>query len=196
MALGVAVTLWAAGHQRDRIEATRSAAFTKLERDSLRAVTDNLRACERLLRSVQTVFMASDAVSADEFATLYQTLRPRAEFPSLQALAYAERTPFEGGERHRQGPAVAEADDLAGNHAAASRLDVAAVADRQRTLHPADLDHHAQHRGHAAVQPEIRHLVEVAHEMTQQGRHRILHRIAAAGRLSWPTGLNELPEGR
>ena len=99
MALGVAVTLWAAGHQRDRIEATRSAAFTKLERDSLRAVTDNLRACERLLRSVQTVFMASDAVSADEFATLYQTLRPRAEFPSLQALAYAERTPFEGGER-------------------------------------------------------------------------------------------------
>ena len=99
MALGVAVTLWAAGHQRDRIEATRSAAFTKLERDSLRAVTDNLRACERLLRSVQTVFMASDAVSADEFATLYQTLRPRAEFPSLQALAYAERTPVEGGER-------------------------------------------------------------------------------------------------
>src|SRR5690606_33735170 len=50
------------------------------------------------LRSVQTVFLASDDVTGEEFGILYENLRPRSEFPSLQALAYAERRPgVDGG---------------------------------------------------------------------------------------------------
>ena len=100
LAIGVAVTFWASGQQQARADAARVAAFAKLEHDSLESVAESLRACERLLRAVQTVFLASDAVSPWEFTHLYANLRPRVEFPSLQALAYAERRDTPAGERY------------------------------------------------------------------------------------------------
>jgi diguanylate cyclase (GGDEF)-like protein/PAS domain S-box-containing protein len=54
-------------------------------------VADGLQACGRLLRAVQTVFIASNDVDAEEFSSLYGNLRPRDEFPSLQAIAYTRR---------------------------------------------------------------------------------------------------------
>ena len=91
LAIGVALTLWVSGLQYQRAGAEHRAAILQLEEDSFAGVAGSLQACERLLRSVQTVFLASDAVSADEFAHLYENLRPRMLFPSLQALAFAER---------------------------------------------------------------------------------------------------------
>src|SRR5690606_29784101 len=90
LAVGIALSFWVSGQQRERAAAERGAAFTKLADESFEAVADSLHACELLLRSVQTVFLASDDVTEQEFATLYDNLRPRTEFPSLQALAYAE----------------------------------------------------------------------------------------------------------
>src|SRR5690606_39968772 len=54
-------------------------------------VGDRLRTCEMLARSVQSLFLASAEVEPDEFDNLYENLRPRQRFPSLQAVAYAER---------------------------------------------------------------------------------------------------------
>jgi diguanylate cyclase (GGDEF)-like protein/PAS domain S-box-containing protein len=47
---------------------------------------------------VQTVFIASNDVDAEEFSSLYGNLRPRDEFPSLQAIAYTRR---DDGEHYR-----------------------------------------------------------------------------------------------
>jgi diguanylate cyclase (GGDEF)-like protein len=101
LVIGIALSFWVSGQQRERAAAERGAAFTKLADESFDAVADSLHACELLLRSVQTVFLASDDVTEDEFATLYENLRPRSEFPSLQALAYAERRPGPEGATDR-----------------------------------------------------------------------------------------------
>jgi diguanylate cyclase (GGDEF)-like protein/PAS domain S-box-containing protein len=96
--LGAALAFWASGHQRERAAAERQAAFAKLAQQSFDAIAGNLHACELLLRSVQTVFLASDDVNAAEFTNLYANLRPRGEFPSLQALAFARRQPGPDGD--------------------------------------------------------------------------------------------------
>ena len=93
LVLGTALTLWATNRQQEGADAERQAAFATLAQESVDAVAQDLHACELLLRSVQTVFLASDDITPAEFAHLYDNLRPRAEFPSLQALAYARREP-------------------------------------------------------------------------------------------------------
>ena len=92
LALGVAISYWVADRQQARVEHEQRAAFIRLAEDGQAAIVANLHACEMLLRSVQTVFLASEEVNATEFANIYKALKPRAEFPSLQALAYAQRT--------------------------------------------------------------------------------------------------------
>ena len=91
LALGVALSYWVAGRQQARAEREQRAEFVRLADAGQAAIIANLHACEMLLRSVQTVFLASEDVNAAEFANMYQALQPRAEFPSLQALAYAQR---------------------------------------------------------------------------------------------------------
>jgi len=98
--LGLALTAWAVSLQHRRALAQRQAEFSQAAREGTEAVAAGLRACGRLLRAVQTVFIASDSVDADEFAHLYSNLRPRDEFPSLQAIAYSRREPAPGGERY------------------------------------------------------------------------------------------------
>lgn len=90
---GLALTAWAASLQHRRASSARTAEFQQAAREGTAAVSEGLRACGRLLRAVQTVFIASTDVDADEFANLYGNLRPRDEFPSLQAIAYSARGP-------------------------------------------------------------------------------------------------------
>ncbi len=92
LALGVALSYWIADRQQARAEREQGAALIRLVEEGQEAIVANLHACEMLLRSVQTVFLASEDVNAAEFANMYQALQPRDEFPSLQALAYAQRT--------------------------------------------------------------------------------------------------------
>jgi diguanylate cyclase (GGDEF)-like protein len=99
--LGLGLTAWAASMQHRRVVAQRDAEFAQAAREGAEAVGAGLRACGRLLRAVQTVFIASEDVDAVEFAHLYGNLRPRGEFPSLQAIAYSPREPVAGGERYR-----------------------------------------------------------------------------------------------
>ncbi|HZX69567.1 MAG TPA: EAL domain-containing protein, partial [Rhodanobacter sp.] len=52
------------------------------------------------LRAVQTLFLASDEVTQPEFAGFYNNMRPREQFPSLLALAYAQLEPDPRGDRY------------------------------------------------------------------------------------------------
>ena len=115
LAIGIALSFWVSAQQRERSRVDRDVAFTKLANESFHAVADSLHSCELLLRAVQTVFLASDDVTPTEFANLYDNLRPRTEFPSLQALAYAERVPGPDGVGGRDRYITTLVQPVAGN---------------------------------------------------------------------------------
>ena len=74
--------------------------YTQLARTGYLALEGQLRGAEWLLRSVQTLFLASDEVTEAEFADFYENLHPREQFPSLVALAYAQREMQPDGEHY------------------------------------------------------------------------------------------------
>jgi diguanylate cyclase (GGDEF)-like protein/PAS domain S-box-containing protein len=111
--VGASLTFWACDRQRDRESAQRRAEVIRTEQESYTAVARSLGACERLLRSVQTVFLVSEFVSEHEFQDMYANLHPRSEFPSLQALAYAKREPAGSGERFITGMLAPEEGNAA-----------------------------------------------------------------------------------
>lgn len=86
-ALTVSMTL---AHHAALAKAER-AQFDRVAERSFDAVAGRLQACGNLVRSVQSVFLASEDVNAEEFRHLYANLRPRELFPSLQAMAVAIR---------------------------------------------------------------------------------------------------------
>jgi diguanylate cyclase (GGDEF)-like protein/PAS domain S-box-containing protein len=98
--LGLGLTVWASSLQHRRVVEQREADFAQAAREGTDAVAAGLQACGRLLRAVQTVFIASQDVDPAEFSHLYRNLRPRDEFPSLQAIAYSRREPAPGGDRY------------------------------------------------------------------------------------------------
>ncbi|MGH8072550.1 MAG: bifunctional diguanylate cyclase/phosphodiesterase [Lysobacter sp.] len=116
--LGVGLSVWFSQGQQQRVEARRHAELEATADTIAASVDDRLRTCEMLARSVQSLFLASAEVEPSEFENLYRNLRPRERFPSLQAVAYAER----GSDGHYVTTLVAPS---AGN-AAVKGLDVAA----------------------------------------------------------------------
>ena len=77
-------------HQSAVSRAERNQLERRAER-SFAAVQSQLQNCGLLVRTVQALFLASDQVTVREFDSIYSNLRPRELFPSLQAVAYAER---------------------------------------------------------------------------------------------------------
>ena len=91
LALGLSVSSLAAwSHHSTLAKSEREQLVHRAER-SFDAVQSQLKSCGVLARSVQALFLASDQVTESEFDNIYSTLRPREVFPSLQAMAYAER---------------------------------------------------------------------------------------------------------
>ena len=97
-ALGAALSLWVARQQQHRHEAAAAVEFEDVAARSHHALVQQLEACGWLVRSVQTLFLASDEVTQSEFDSVYENLHPRERFPSLRALAYAERQAQADGE--------------------------------------------------------------------------------------------------
>jgi diguanylate cyclase (GGDEF)-like protein len=93
LALLAGLTLALAVHhqQRQRQEVERTHLRNELANKTYAGLQSKLHSAESLLRAVQTLFLASDEVAATEFHTFYTNLRPREQFPSLLALAYAQR---------------------------------------------------------------------------------------------------------
>ncbi|QDH71670.1 EAL domain-containing protein [Lysobacter alkalisoli] len=83
-------TLWVSKLQLDKIRTERDEAFSKLAERSEVAVLSQLRSCGLLVRSLQSLYLTSEAVSDEDFQNLYANLKPRRHLPSLQALAYSE----------------------------------------------------------------------------------------------------------
>ena len=98
LALGVTLSLWLAGQQQRRHAADEAVAFQSVAARSHDALVQQLEACGWLVRSVQTLFLTSDDVTPREFDNVYANLRPHERFPSLLALAYAQREARADGE--------------------------------------------------------------------------------------------------
>lgn len=99
--LGLGTTLWLAAVQRAYAEHQARAEFVRqVEQVSLR-IQDQLRQCEHLLRAFQSLFLASEDVTPEEFAHAYENMQASADVRvSLQALAYAQRQVIDGREHY------------------------------------------------------------------------------------------------
>ena len=91
-ALSAAVGLY----QHRVLRAERDVQFDRLAERSFDAVQNRLAVCGLLVRSVQSLFLASEELTAVEFERVYGNLRPKEVFPSLQAMAYARRVTLDG----------------------------------------------------------------------------------------------------
>ena len=88
---GLALSLLAASLHRDALVRSEQVRLERLAERSFDAVDSQLDTCGLLVRSVQALFLASEEVTAQEFEAMYLNLRPREQFPSLQAITFAER---------------------------------------------------------------------------------------------------------
>ncbi len=93
LALLVGLTVSYVVHQQhmQRLQMERKAVRDELAGKSYEALQNRLLTAESLLRAVQTLFLASDEVTAIEFNNFYTNMHPRSQFPGLLALAYAQR---------------------------------------------------------------------------------------------------------
>lgn len=98
--LGLAATLLLHQQQQRRQDAEQALIHDELARKSYAALQMQLQSAEFLLRAMQTLFLASDTVTATEFRHFYVNLRPRERFPGLLALAYAQREIRPDGEHY------------------------------------------------------------------------------------------------
>ncbi|KRE94898.1 diguanylate cyclase [Frateuria sp. Soil773] len=89
LAGGLLLTLAVHHQQRQRQLDEHRVALRMLAEKSYAGLQNRLQSSELLVRSVQSLFLSSDAVSATEFGHIYENLRPREQFPSLIAFAYA-----------------------------------------------------------------------------------------------------------
>jgi diguanylate cyclase (GGDEF)-like protein/PAS domain S-box-containing protein len=118
---GLAVTLVVHSQQVQAREAERIFVRNELANKSYAALQAKLHSAAALLRAVQTLFLVSAEVTPADFGTLYLNMRPREQFPSLLALAYAQREVRPGGEHY----ITRWVNPLTGNEAVAG-LDVGA----------------------------------------------------------------------
>ncbi|RZA15664.1 MAG: bifunctional diguanylate cyclase/phosphodiesterase, partial [Lysobacteraceae bacterium] len=100
LGLCLGLTHWFTQGERRRAERESDKVF-HAEVDHIAArLESQLDECEHLIRSFQSVFMASEEVTPAEFARIYANMEPQAGRISLQALAYAERRPGPDGDHY------------------------------------------------------------------------------------------------
>jgi len=97
---GLALAAAAGAYHYRVLRAERDVQFDRLAERSFDAMQNRLAVCGLLVRSVQSLFLASEELSAVEFDRVYDNLRPKEVFPSLQALAFARRSVVAGRERY------------------------------------------------------------------------------------------------
>lgn len=90
--LGIGLTLWLAYGEKQRDIRDALHGFTMETVKIAGSIQTQLEQCERLIRAFQSVFLASDQVTADEYARAYQNMQTNTEVRiGLLALAYAQR---------------------------------------------------------------------------------------------------------
>ena len=99
-AVGMSLTLWQARADQRLAELEQRRAFVEVAGDIADAIELQLSDCERLIRTFQSVFVASRQVTAEEFSLVFHNLRDDRARVNLQALAFAERVVTDGRERY------------------------------------------------------------------------------------------------
>lgn len=92
LVLGVALSGLGAYFHHQALARADQVRLERLAERSFDAVDGKLLTCGLLVRSVQALFLSSDDVTPAEFEAMYANLRPREQFPSLQAIAFAARS--------------------------------------------------------------------------------------------------------
>src|SRR5690606_27048753 len=82
------------------MQAEQDKALVAIAEGTPVALHSQLLACELMVRALQSLYLASNQVSPEEFGHVYENLRPRDVFPSLQAVAYARRVPMADGDHY------------------------------------------------------------------------------------------------
>ena len=102
LVVGVALSGLAASLHSQALGRAELVRLDRLAERSFDSVEGKLQTCGLLVRSVQVLFLSSDEVTPAEFESMYSNLRPREQFPSLQAIAYATRStePATGAEHY------------------------------------------------------------------------------------------------
>ena len=88
---GLALTAWISRVEWGRERAERQRSLDIAASDIEAALRSELDACEMLLRSMQSIYLASRDVDAGEFQAAFEGLRVLGNLSSLQALSLAER---------------------------------------------------------------------------------------------------------
>ncbi len=88
---GLALTAWISHQEWGREYSERERALSVTARDVESALRSELAACEMLLRSMQSVYLASRDVGDDEFQAAFEGLQALSNLGSLQALSLAAR---------------------------------------------------------------------------------------------------------
>lgn len=98
LAMSLSVWLALTEQRRDGIE--HQQAFAAAAGELTHAIEAQLSDCERLIRTFQSVFLASDRVTGSEFRMVFDNLRDDRARINLQALAYAKKVVRDGREHH------------------------------------------------------------------------------------------------
>lgn len=98
--LGMSLTLWQAMADRRLAAAEHQREFVQAAGEVTQAVRLQLTDCERLIRTFQSVFLASREVTAEEFSLVFDNLRDDRARINLQALAFARREGAQGQEHY------------------------------------------------------------------------------------------------
>lgn len=99
--LGLLVTGWMTQVERKREQDAADETFKHEVVLIANSVKDQLFACESLIRTFQSIFLASDEVTEDEYVRAYENMYTNSLVRiSLQALAYVERQPSPQGDRY------------------------------------------------------------------------------------------------
>ncbi len=92
LVVGLALSVAAASVHSQVLARSEQVRLDRLAERSFDSVQSKLRTCGMLLRSVQALFLSSDDVTAEEFGAMHANLRPREQFPGLQAITYSVRS--------------------------------------------------------------------------------------------------------
>ena len=117
---GLSLAAWIARGEMQRAQAEADRQFQQETARVADAIGSQLAQCEHLIRSFQSIFLASDRVTQDEYTRAYENMETNAVVRvSLQALAYAERRRSPDGEHYittmfapRQGNEIIEGLDV------------------------------------------------------------------------------------
>ncbi|MGV8922866.1 MAG: bifunctional diguanylate cyclase/phosphodiesterase [Thermomonas sp.] len=99
--LGIGLTFWLAEGEKQRNERDDQRAFITETEQVTTAIRLQLDQSGQIIRAFQSIFMASDSVTPDEYNLAYDNMRAgNAVQVSLQALAYVERRHSPAGDHY------------------------------------------------------------------------------------------------